>query len=163
MGLTNREPKKTVEEMKVAIGYCLSDLACPDDREDGEDEDDEETEQWKLSKDDKPGWVMGTITNKVQHRVERFQQKEVNIARLSQPGWEDAADYICERDKKYDTSGLMVAAVVHTETDEDAAAPSPITFGEDLDCLEIVPGILQMPHGTSGPGSGQIRLGSMKL
>ena len=35
-GLTSREPQKTSEEMLVAIGDSLSDLACSDDGEDGE-------------------------------------------------------------------------------------------------------------------------------
>ena len=51
--------------MLVAIGESLSDLAGSDDGADEEDEDDEETEQGKLSEDDEPGWVMGTITNTV--------------------------------------------------------------------------------------------------
>jgi len=62
--LMPREPEKTFEEMMAAIGDCLSDLASSDDGEYGEDED-EETEQRKLSEDDEPGWVMGTITNTV--------------------------------------------------------------------------------------------------
>jgi hypothetical protein len=48
--------------MLVAFGDSLSDLASSVDGEDGEDEHDEETEQGKLSEDDEPGWVMGTIT-----------------------------------------------------------------------------------------------------
>jgi len=44
-GLTSREPEKMLEEMLIAIGDSLSDLASSDDGEDGEDEDDEETEQ----------------------------------------------------------------------------------------------------------------------
>ena len=54
-GLTTREPEKTFEEMLVAIGDSLSDLASSDDGEDGEDEDDEATEHGKLSDDDEPG------------------------------------------------------------------------------------------------------------
>jgi len=65
-GLTSREPEKMFEEMLVAIVDSLSDLASSDDGEDGEDEDDEETEQGKLSDDDEPSWVMGTI-NKTVH------------------------------------------------------------------------------------------------
>jgi len=65
-GLTSRKPEKTFEEMLIAIGDSLSDLACSDDGEDGEDEDDEETVMGKLSEDDEPGWVMGTITQTVQ-------------------------------------------------------------------------------------------------
>ena len=39
-GLTSREPEKTFEEMLVAIGDSLSDLASSDDGEDGEEQDD---------------------------------------------------------------------------------------------------------------------------
>jgi hypothetical protein len=73
------------EEMLVAIRDSLSDLASSDDGEDGEDEDDEETEQCKLTKDDKPGWVMGTITKIVQQCSERFQQKQMKFDQLTQP------------------------------------------------------------------------------
>ena len=76
-GLTSREPEKTFEEMMAAIGDSLSDLASSNDGEDGEDEDDEDTEQGKVSKDDKPGWVMGTITKTVQQRMEMFWQKQI--------------------------------------------------------------------------------------
>jgi hypothetical protein len=65
VGLTSRDTEKTFEEMLAAIGDNLSDLANSNDGEDGEDEDDEETEQGKLSEDDEPGWVMGTITKTV--------------------------------------------------------------------------------------------------
>jgi len=58
--------------MLNAIGDSLSDLASSDDEQDGEDEEDDEedTELGKLSDDDEPGWVMGTITKTVQHRME---------------------------------------------------------------------------------------------
>ena len=92
-GVTSRKPKKTFEEMLVAIGLSLSDLASSDDGEDGEDEDDEETEQGKLSEHDKPGWVMGTITKTVQQRMERFRQKQMKFDELTQPGWENAVEY----------------------------------------------------------------------
>jgi len=39
--LTSREPEKTFEEMLVAIGDSLTDLASSNDGEDGEDEADE--------------------------------------------------------------------------------------------------------------------------
>jgi hypothetical protein len=60
--------------MLVAIGDSQSDLATSDDGEDEEDNADD-TAQGKLSDDDEPGWVMGTITNTVQQRMERCQQK----------------------------------------------------------------------------------------
>jgi len=65
-GLTTREPELICEEMIVAIGVSLSDLASSGSGENGEDEDGEETEQGKLSEDDEPGWVMGTITKTIQ-------------------------------------------------------------------------------------------------
>jgi hypothetical protein len=51
--------------MMVAIGNSLSDLASSNEGEEVEDEDDEETEQGKLSEDDEPGSVMGTISKMV--------------------------------------------------------------------------------------------------
>jgi len=74
-GLMSRQSKKTFEEMMVAIRDSLSDLASSDNGEQVEDDDDEEeTEQGKLSEDDKPGWVMGTITQTVKQHMERFWQ-----------------------------------------------------------------------------------------
>jgi hypothetical protein len=96
VGLTCREPEKMFEEMLVAIVDSPSDLASSADGEDGEEEDDEETVQGNLSKDDEPGSVMGTITKTVQQRMGRFQQKLMKLDKLTQPGWGDAADYICE-------------------------------------------------------------------
>ena len=95
-GLTSRQPEKTFEEMLVAIGDSVSDLASSDDGEDGEDEDDQATEQGKLSNDDKPCCVMGTITKTVQQHMESFCQKQMKLDELTQPGWENAADYFRE-------------------------------------------------------------------
>jgi hypothetical protein len=161
-GLTSREPERTFEEMLVAIGHTLSDLASSDHGEDGEDEDDEETEQGKLSDDDEPGWVMGTITKMVQQSMESFRQKQMKLDELTQPGWEDAADSFRERDKKYGTSKLRVPAVVQQQTNDDAPAPPPTTFGELMESVDIVPGISQTLQGTSRPGSSHIGLGSVK-
>jgi hypothetical protein len=139
-GLTSREPEKTFEQMMAAMGDSLSDLASSDDGDDGEDED-VETEQGKLSEDDKPGWVMGTIFKTVQQHMERCRQKQTKLDELTQPGWEDAADYFSERDKKYGTAELWVPVVIQPQTDDDASAPPPTTFGELLERLDIVPGI----------------------
>jgi len=160
-GLTAREPEKTFEEMMAAIGDSLSDLASSHDGEDGEDED-EETELVMLSEDDEPGWVMGTISIMVQQRMESFRQKQMKLDELTQPGWEDAADYFRERDKKYGTAKSRVPVVVQPQTDDEASAPPPTTFGELMERLDIVPGISQMPQGTSRPGSSHIRLGSVR-
>jgi len=104
VGLTSRELEKRFEEMLVAIVDSLSDLASSNDGEVGEHEDHEETEQGKLSEDDEPGWVMGTITKMVQQCMERFRQKQMKLDKLAQPGWQDASDYVRELDKKYGTS-----------------------------------------------------------
>jgi len=161
-GLMYREPDIMFEEMLVSIGDSLSDLASSDDGEDGEDEDDEETEQGKLSEDDEPGWVMGTITKTVQQRMESFRQKRMKLDELTQLGWEDAADYFRERDKKYGIFELRVPAVVQPQTNDDAPAPPLTTFGELMESVDIGPGISQRPQGTSRPGSSHIRLGSVK-
>jgi len=105
---------------------------------------------------------MGTITKTVQQRMERFGQKQMKLDELTQPGWDDAADYLSERDKKYGTTELRVPAVVRPPTKNDAPAPPPATFGELMESLDIVPGISQRPQGTSRPRSSHIRLGSVK-
>jgi len=102
-GLTNKEPEKTFQEMMVSIGDSVNHLASSDDGEGGEDEDDEATEKGNLSEDDEPGWVMGTISKTVQQRMERFRQKVMKLDELTQPGWEDIAEYFRERVKKYGT------------------------------------------------------------
>jgi len=112
VGLASHAPEKTCEEIWVAIRGSLSDLASSDNGEDGEDEDEKETEQRKLSKDDEPGWVMGRITNAVQQCMERFRQKQMKLNKLTQPGWEGAADYIWKGDKEYGISEIRVPAVV---------------------------------------------------
>jgi hypothetical protein len=81
-GLTSRVPKETFQEMLVAIGDSLSDLASSDNGEDGQDED-EEIEQGNLCEDDEPGWVMGTITKMVQQRMKRFRQKQMKLDKFT--------------------------------------------------------------------------------
>jgi hypothetical protein len=158
-GFMSREPEMTCEKMLVAIRDSLSDLASSDDVEDGEDDEDEETVQGYLSDDDEPGWVMGTITKTVQQRMEMFRQKQMKLYELTQLGWEDAADYFCERGKKYRNTNLWVPAVVQPQTNDDTPAPSPAIYGELMESLDIVPGISQRPPATSQPGSRHIRLG----
>jgi len=77
-----------------AIGDSLSNLASSEDEEDGEDEDDDEgdTELGKLSQDDEPGWVMGTMSKTVQHCMDSLRQRQMRLDELTQPGWGDAAD-----------------------------------------------------------------------
>jgi len=160
--LTNRQHKKAFLEMMVAIGDSLSDLASSDDGEYGEDEDDEEAGQGQLSEDNKPSWVMGTICKTVQQHMERIRQPQMKLNELTQLGWEDTADNFCERNTKYSTSELGVQPFVKPQTDNDAAAPAPTTFGELMECLDIVPSISPMLQGTSQPGSSHIWLGAGK-
>jgi len=91
--------------------------------------------------------------------MERFRQKQMKFDELTQPGWEDAADCIPERDKKYGTSELRVPAVVQQRMTDEAPPHPPTTFAELMETLDIVPRILE---GTSRPGSSHIRLGSVK-
>jgi hypothetical protein len=147
--------------MMAALRDTLSDLASSDDGEDGEDEDDE-TEQGKLSEDDEPGWGLGTISKTVQQCMECFRLKQMKLDELTLPGWGVAADYFRTRDKKYGTADFRVPVIVQPQTDDDASAPPPTIFGDLLERLDIVPGISQMPQGTSQPGSSHIRLGSVQ-
>jgi hypothetical protein len=160
-GLTSREPEKTIEEMLIAIAASLSDHASSNNGKDVDDEDDEVTEQGNLSEDDEPGWVMRTITKTVQPRMERFRQKKMKLDELTQPGWEDAAGYFHQRDRKYGTTELRVPAVVQPQTKDHAPASPPASFGEHRESLHIVPEILGRPQGTSQPGICHIRRGTV--
>jgi len=73
-GLTSREPEKMFEEMIIAMGDSVIDLASPDGEEDGEDADDEDTELAKLREADEPGWVLGTISSMVPLHTVRYWQ-----------------------------------------------------------------------------------------
>jgi len=152
------------EEMFNAMGDSLSDLASSKDQEDGEDEgdDEEDIELGKLREDDEPGWVMGTISKTVQHRMEIFQQQHMRLEELTQPGWGQAADYFSERDMKYGTTELKVPAVVRPQTDTTAATPSPTTFGELMLVPDMVPRQSKMPQVMSRQGRSQLRLGLEK-
>jgi len=71
---TTTKPETTFEEMLNAARDSLREHATCKDVEDGEDEDDVEndTKLSKLSKDDEPRWVMGTISKTLQQCMERF-------------------------------------------------------------------------------------------
>jgi len=161
-GLTNTESEITSAVMIGAIRKSLSDFATSDDGKDMQDEDDEEAEWRKLSEVNESGYVMGTITQTVQQRMVRFWDEEMMLDKLTQLGWEDATNYLRERDKKYVISKSEVPAFPQPQTDVDATAPAPTTFGKPMECLDIVPGISQMPQVTSEPWSSHIRLHSVK-
>jgi len=85
---TTTKPDTSFEEMLNAIRDSLSDLVSLDHEHDSEEEDDDEedTELGTLSGDDEPGWVMGTISTMVQHRIVCFRQKQMRLEDLTQPG-----------------------------------------------------------------------------
>jgi len=105
--------------MLVPSLFNLSGLASSDDWEDGDDEDDAQTEHSKLSEDDEWGWVMGTISNKIQQPLETFQQNQMKLDEWTQQGVEYSTDYFRERTMKYGTSALSVLAVVQPRTHDD--------------------------------------------
>jgi len=150
--------------MVNAIRDSLSNLASSDDEQDGEDEeyDDEDTVLSKLSDDDEPGWVMGTISKTVQHRLESFRQKRMKPDELTQPVWVDAANYYWEMDMKYGTTELRLPADVKLQIATTEPITSPRTFGEHMQTLDIVRGQSPRPAVTLRPGSSQMRLGSEK-
>jgi hypothetical protein len=164
MGATPGKPKTTFRETLNVIRHSLSDLASSDNKQDGEDkEDDEEgTELSKVSDDDEPGWVMGTMSKMVQHRMDSFQQKQLRLDELTQPGLGDAANYFHERDMKYGTAKLKVPAVVKPQKDMTAATTYPTTVGEHMQTLDIFQGQMEMPAVISRPESSQRRLGLEK-
>ena len=141
----------------------MSDNASSNNEEDGEDEQDEEDAKLgKLSEDDEPGWVMGTISKTAQHHMVRFQRRQMRLQELTQQVRGDAANSFHERDMKDGTAELMVPAVVKPQTDMTPATPLPTTFGEHMQTRDIVQGQSKMPQGTSRPGRSQKKLGSEK-
>jgi len=82
---TKHEP--TFERKLNAMADSLSNLSSSKDEEVGEDEDHDE-EELKLgtrSEDDEPGWVMGTISKTVEHRMESVRQRRMMLDKLTQP------------------------------------------------------------------------------
>jgi len=84
LGATTRKPETKFEMIWNAIGDSPIVLASSDDKQDGEDVeyDEEDTEHSKLSDEDKPGWVMDTISKTVQHRMESFLRKQMSFDEL---------------------------------------------------------------------------------
>ena len=161
-GATTRKPARLGQEILNAFGNSLSNLASSDNEQNGEDEEDkeEDTELSKLSDEDEPGWVMGTIVKTVQHCMEYFRQIQIQMRldELTQPGCGDAANCTCEWVVKYGTAELKVPAVVKPQIDITTATLPQRTIGELIQTVEIVRWQSKMPAGTSHPGSSQMRL-----
>jgi hypothetical protein len=101
-GATTRKPETMFDGMLNAIPASPSHLASSNDEQNGEGEEDneEDTELGKLSDDDNPGWVKGTISDTLQHCIESCSQTRIRLRELTQPGWGDAANYNHQRDTK---------------------------------------------------------------
>ena len=74
--LPTTKPETSLAKMVNAIGDSLNDLACSGNVEDSDDKNGDEADPpvGKLSKDDEPGWVMGTVSITLWHQIERFGQ-----------------------------------------------------------------------------------------
>jgi len=94
VGTTTGRPETLFEELLNTIGESLSNLASSDAEQNDEDKEynEHDTELGKLSYDDEPGWVLGTIPKAVQHHMKSFRQKQMKLDELTQPGWGDAAN-----------------------------------------------------------------------
>ena len=141
VGRITRKTEKTFDEMFNAIVERPSDLAGSNNEEDGEDEVDveEQTELRKLSNDDKPTWVMGTISTTVHQCMESVREPQMRLEELTQPGWGDAPDYSCERDEKSAKAELIVQAVIQLRMGNVAATPAPTPVGALQDYVRYRP------------------------
>jgi len=87
-GATTKKLQTTFEQMFNRIRDSLSNLASSHDEQDmlDEEDDEEDTELGMLSDDDECGWVMGTISKTVQHRIESVPEKQMRLDKLTRPG-----------------------------------------------------------------------------
>ena len=74
------------EDVMMNIGASLCDHAISDNEKDRHDEDDEDTEHGKLTIVEEPSWVASTISITVRLRMQRFQQKQMQLDDLTKPG-----------------------------------------------------------------------------
>jgi hypothetical protein len=139
-GAKTGKPETTFEDMLNTVRDTLSNLPSSDHEQDGEhmEDNEEDTELGKLSDDDEPGWVLGTITKTELHRMESFWPKRMRLDELTQPGWEDAANSFGERDMKNGIAKLKVPVVVKPQMDMTAAKPSKITVGGHKGMPDII-------------------------
>lgn len=143
---TTRKPVKTFDEVLNTIRDSLSNLANSNNQADTEDDDNNEGDQKQgnLSEDNKPNWVMGTISKLRQYRMECYRQKKMSRAELMQLGWGDRADYIHGSENKYGTAEMKVLAVIKLQRSIVAVAPTAKTFGELMETVDMVSRILHM-------------------
>lgn len=102
----------------------MSNITSSDDEENVEHDNDKNEELGKMSRDDESGWVMDTSYIMVQQCMERFQQQQMKLNTLPQPGEESAANYFSKTDHNDGTTGLGVLADIKLPPDAVAAAPA---------------------------------------
>jgi hypothetical protein len=80
----SRKSVNTLGVMLYAIWDSLSNLASANNDEDGEDEegDEKESQRGKMSEDDIPDWVIGTISKTVVQNLKRYWQKQIRLNEL---------------------------------------------------------------------------------
>jgi len=99
VGLTIRKHKKSFQETLNAIGRNLNNRAGFDDMENREVQDayEDVTQLCKLSKDDKPGWAMATVSWTIQQRLDSALLKQMKNVELTQLGCGNVANCIQRR------------------------------------------------------------------
>jgi len=114
VGARTGKPETTFEEMLNTIRVHLSDLAHSDDIQDEEykEYDIEHTELGKLSEDDDPASVIGTISELVTHRMVSYRQQQMILDKLTELALRDAANISRERSMMHRTAEMRVLPVV---------------------------------------------------
>jgi len=76
-----RKSDNAFQEVLDAIWDSMNDLRSSENEEDVENTEDiaEDIELANLSEDDKPGWVIGTISKTVQHQMRSYQKSWKNL------------------------------------------------------------------------------------
>lgn len=162
--MPTRVPKNSFEEILIAIEACLSNLAILDDKEDVDVKADDRngSELGKLSENDEPGWVMGTLSKEVPQSMETYLVMEIWHDELTQLRWWDMADYFPYRDMKCWMAALKLLPIVISLADKVAATPGTTKFVKLIVTVDNVPGKSQMLDGHPHQGCSHTMLGFPK-
>ena len=139
-GMRSTKSETKFEEILNAIHDSLSDLPSSDDGEDGDNNDWDEKDNnqqypplGRMSEDDQPCSVMGTISHTVEHEMEHLRINQMKSDKLPLQGWGDLHNYIHEKDKKNGTTELKVAVIFQQYKADVAASSGPTTVGEPME------------------------------
>jgi len=114
------------------------------------------------SADDQPSWVTDTISKIVVHPMVHLWLILIKLDELAEQDWGDTADWFRNSDKKHVTTEFNISAVVQSPSEDDAHSSGPLTVGEPMETVDIIPRKSQMLQLTSQPGNWHMRLGSRK-